>query len=37
MTIVKANRKMRLLLRVPMLGLSGSRKEQVNRDIDEFF
>lgn len=37
MTIVKANRKMRLLLRVPMLGLSGSRKEQVNRNIDEFF
>lgn len=37
MTIVKANRKMRLLLRVPMLGLSGSGKEQIDKEIDEFF
>lgn len=28
---------MRLLLRMPMLGLSGSGRAQIDRDIDEFF
>lgn len=28
---------MRLLLRMPMLGMSGSGKEQIDEEIDEFF